>query len=446
MSKSLKFIFSLALVAIVSSVTTGSNSNKAHSLGFVTVSGRVAGFDGSPVVNAKVVSDELFANRVDTCTDTNGNFQLTIPASTTRYLRVYLTSEKKGNSNVDCGSQTTGIIPTLSCWIEYGPFTTAVDIVANSIVQEMKIWTIRVVDGDGYPYLGARIGNGGLVNGSSGPCPMSSTGLPIRRSFMDDFGHGDSDMDGVIELMGTQPFSKTITVSAPSSSGTSSLGSRSVTFLSSTQTVELPIRQSVPVTPHQILISSNGVGSVLANVSLTNDPKSVVSKIRVSSNVGSLGCDIELLRDTQLQGRNFTSGGCSIAGLLPGNSYVFSATAINGRGSSVALNSTSFQVPTDQSTKSVPIGQVASGNTQVSPIVVKVGRSRSVLSILRAASVLVPRASKLSTSVSTKSRKVCRVSGAGIKGLKVGVCTFKITMKPRKGKAISKTLTLKVSK
>jgi hypothetical protein len=67
-------------------------------------------------------------------------------------------------------------------------------------------------------------------------------------------------------------------------------------------------------------------------------------------------------------------------------------------------------------------------------------------SLAKVAKISVLKGSKLSISVSTKSNKVCRVSGAGIKGLKAGNCTFKITMKPRKGKSVSKTLTLKVSK
>jgi uncharacterized protein YjdB len=44
------------------------------------------------------------------------------------------------------------------------------------------------------------------------------------------------------------------------------------------------------------------------------------------------------------------------------------------------------------------------------------------------------------------STKYCKVSGTSLKGLKAGSCKVTVTVTPKKGKAISKTVSLKVTK
>ena len=73
-------------------------------------------------------------------------------------------------------------------------------------------------------------------------------------------------------------------------------------------------------------------------------------------------------------------------------------------------------------------------------------KSASAKSIATFAKLKVLATSKVSLKVVASSAKFCRVSGSSLKGLKAGSCKVAVTVKPKKGKAISKTVTLKVSK
>ena len=54
--------------------------------------------------------------------------------------------------------------------------------------------------------------------------------------------------------------------------------------------------------------------------------------------------------------------------------------------------------------------------------------------------------SKLVLKVVSSSAKYCKVSGTTLKGLKAGFCRVTVTVTPKRGRATSKTVTLKVSK
>ena len=54
--------------------------------------------------------------------------------------------------------------------------------------------------------------------------------------------------------------------------------------------------------------------------------------------------------------------------------------------------------------------------------------------------------SKVALKVVASSAKYCRVSRAALKGLKAGSCKVTVTVTPKKGRATSKTVTLKVAK
>jgi hypothetical protein len=56
-----------------------------------------------------------------------------------------------------------------------------------------------------------------------------------------------------------------------------------------------------------------------------------------------------------------------------------------------------------------------------------------------------PAGSTVSLKVVPSTAKFCKVTGSTIKGLKVGTCKVTVTVKPKKGSAKSKTLTLQVA-
>ena len=73
-------------------------------------------------------------------------------------------------------------------------------------------------------------------------------------------------------------------------------------------------------------------------------------------------------------------------------------------------------------------------------------KSATAKSIAVFAKLKVLSTSKTSLKVVSSSAKYCKVSGATLKGLKVGSCKVTVTVTPKKGRAVSKTVTLKVAK
>jgi hypothetical protein len=67
-------------------------------------------------------------------------------------------------------------------------------------------------------------------------------------------------------------------------------------------------------------------------------------------------------------------------------------------------------------------------------------------SIATFAKIKVLATSKVSLKVVASSKKFCKVSGKTLKGLKAGSCKVTVTVTPKKGRATSKTVTLKVIK
>ena len=73
----------------------------------------------------------------------------------------------------------------------------------------------------------------------------------------------------------------------------------------------------------------------------------------------------------------------------------------------------------------------------------KVATAKSIAAF---AKLKIESTSKVSLKVIASSAKFCKVSGASLKGLKAGSCKVTVTVKPKKGRAVSKTVTLKVTK
>jgi hypothetical protein len=78
------------------------------------------------------------------------------------------------------------------------------------------------------------------------------------------------------------------------------------------------------------------------------------------------------------------------------------------------------------------------------PTVTK-SKSATAKSIAIFAKIPILSTSKVSLKVVSGYTKFCKVSGATLKGLKAGTCKVTVTVTPKKGKAIPKTVTLKVT-
>lgn len=77
---------------------------------------------------------------------------------------------------------------------------------------------------------------------------------------------------------------------------------------------------------------------------------------------------------------------------------------------------------------------------------VKIKMSLTAKSIATYAKLKVLLTSKVSLRVIASSSKFCRVSATNLKALKTGLCKVMVTVTPKKGKAISKSVTLKIIK
>ena len=92
----------------------------------------------------------------------------------------------------------------------------------------------------------------------------------------------------------------------------------------------------------------------------------------------------------------------------------------------------------------------SSSATVATPTVVmpQVSRTKSATakSIATFAKLKVLSTSKVSLRVVASSAKYCKVYGSVVKGLKAGSCRITVSVTPQKGKATSKTVTLKVTK
>jgi hypothetical protein len=73
-------------------------------------------------------------------------------------------------------------------------------------------------------------------------------------------------------------------------------------------------------------------------------------------------------------------------------------------------------------------------------------KAATAKSIATYAKLVVLSTSKVSLKVVSSYAKYCKVSGTTLKGVKAGTCKVTVTVTPKKGKATSKSVTLKVTK
>ena len=119
----------------------------------------------------------------------------------------------------------------------------------------------------------------------------------------------------------------------------------------------------------------------------------------------------------------------------------------DANGVRVNFNLTHFSAPNPSLKINVP------ASTTVTPVAsiistptVKISKSASAKSIATYGRLAVLSTSKVSLKVVSGYSKFCKISGTTLKGVKVGSCKVKVTVTPKKGRALSKTVTLKIAK
>jgi hypothetical protein len=112
----------------------------------------------------------------------------------------------------------------------------------------------------------------------------------------------------------------------------------------------------------------------------------------------------------------------------------------------LALGSLRIRVSDKAGNKTSWISLGATTTPTVTTPTVTTKKAVTAKSIALFAKLKVLSTSKVSLKIVVSSAKYCRVSGATLKGLKAGSCKVTVTVTPKKGRATSKTVTLKVSK
>jgi hypothetical protein len=71
--------------------------------------------------------------------------------------------------------------------------------------------------------------------------------------------------------------------------------------------------------------------------------------------------------------------------------------------------------------------------------VLLIGKSTTIKSLATYLKLVVPSGAKLSARIASSSGKICRIVSTSVKALKKGNCALSITMKPKKGKSLTKS-------
>ena len=122
------------------------------------------------------------------------------------------------------------------------------------------------------------------------------------------------------------------------------------------------------------------------------------------------------------------------------------ATSIEVRVSDNAGNWSAYKALSVSGVVAAPTVKTPTVNTPTAttPTVSK-SKSATAKSIAIFAKISVLPTSKVSLKVVSGYAKFCKVSGATLKGIKAGICKVVVTVTPKKGKTIPKTVTLKVT-
>ena len=94
---------------------------------------------------------------------------------------------------------------------------------------------------------------------------------------------------------------------------------------------------------------------------------------------------------------------------------------------------------------SLLLGATKSTSVAVSaPIVTKKNQTLTSSRVTKAAGLSVPKGAKVTLTVSSKYKKVCKVVGTAVKTVGKGTCPVKVVVTTKSKKKTSKTVTVKV--
>lgn len=163
----------------------------------------------------------------------------------------------------------------------------------------------------------------------------------------------------------------------------------------------------------------------------------------VGSCYGNTSCEISELSG----GVQYWVSVAVMTGQHPGGSFYSSRVAVTPTGSSSGAGS----VPSpNNNAPSVPTspGSAAPTVPVVVPFVLSssVGKRISSSVALKTAGIKSVKGAKISIVVSSKLKKICTVSGTTVKMVGKGTCVVSVTMKPKKGKTLKKTIKIIAAK
>ena len=194
--------------------------------------------------------------------------------------------------------------------------------------------------------------------------------------------------------------------------------------------VEEYFHPPAPTAPSNLTITPSP-SSLVINFD-TNSINSSTKSVKMVLSPGGKSCTVTL-----------PSSNCEID-VDTTQSYTVAATSYSADGeSSKAVRSLSKTFL--ESTK-VDLVVPAIGTTVAPNLTLSLKKAVSAKWVAAYAKMKVSSTSTVSLSVSAGSALYCRVSGTSLKGLKAGSCKVTVSVSPKKGKAISKTVTIKVSK
>ena len=132
---------------------------------------------------------------------------------------------------------------------------------------------------------------------------------------------------------------------------------------------------------------------------------------------------------------------------VSGSSTTTYAVAVTRSAAAATSTSSTTVAATSTSSTTVAPTTVAPTTTTVTvpqPLV-SATKSATAASIAKYAMVTVPAGAKVTVKVLSSSSKYCKLVGSSVKGVKNGLCKVMLTVKPKKGSVVTKTVVLKVS-
>jgi hypothetical protein len=132
----------------------------------------------------------------------------------------------------------------------------------------------------------------------------------------------------------------------------------------------------------------------------------------------------------------------TVASTVPQESSTTVTVVGPGTTTSPASVATAGAIPTVIVSAPSGTGGLATVVAFIAPVATRtllVGKSTTIKSLATYLKLVVPSGAKLSARIASSSGKICRVVSTSVKALKKGTCTLSITMKPKKGKSLTKS-------